>query len=151
MKLGYSFKGGTENTAKAMGKEFRISPKHSEEICRFIKGKKVDEAKRLLTEVIELKTPVPMKRHNKKVAHRKGKFKWHAGRFPRKAASHILRLIESAEANAIYKGLDRDRLFIKHAATHRGRIIRGFKPRAYGRATPWNTHTSNIEIVLEER
>ncbi len=151
MKLGYSFKEDTENTAKAMGKELRISPKHSVEICKFIKGKQVDVAKRMLTEVIELKRHVPMKRHNKKVGHRKGKFKWDAGRFPKKAASHILKIIESAEANAVYKGLDQDRLFIKYAATHRGRVIRGFKPRAYGRATPWNTSTTNVEIVLEER
>jgi large subunit ribosomal protein L22 len=39
---------------------------------------------------------------------------------------------------------------IKVACASRGRIEQGYMPRAYGRSSPWNEQTTNIEIVLEE-
>ncbi|MFQ6135816.1 MAG: 50S ribosomal protein L22 [Candidatus Hydrothermarchaeales archaeon] len=151
-ELGYSYKPkNEEKAAEAIGRELRVSPKHSVEICNAIKGMKVEDGKRYLKEVIELKKIVPFRKYKKGVAHRRGIRRWHTGRYPKKAASGILKVLESAEANAEYKGLDTDKLHIKHIAAKRGRIIRGFIPRAFGRSTPFNTPTTHIEIVLEER
>ncbi|MFQ5974951.1 MAG: 50S ribosomal protein L22 [Candidatus Hydrothermarchaeales archaeon] len=150
--MGYSYKPKNEAmSAKAIGKELRISPKDSCEICNAIKGMMIDEAKEYLEDVIDMKKTVPFRRFKKGMAHRRGLKKWYTGRWPRKAASQILEVLKGAEANADYKGLDTDRLHIKHIATKRGRIIKGFIPRAFGRSSPFNTPTSHIEIVLEER
>ncbi len=140
-----------EKVARAIGRELRISPKSSVEVCRAMRKKGVEKAKAFLNDVIALEIPVPMKKFKKGVAHRRGLSKAYAGRYPVKAASKILKVLESAEANAEYKGLDTEKLFIKHISTQRGRVIKGIIPRAFGRATPHNEETTNIEVVLQER
>ncbi|MEE8168012.1 MAG: 50S ribosomal protein L22 [Candidatus Hydrothermarchaeales archaeon] len=140
-----------EKIAKALGMELRISPKSAVEICRELRGKDLYKAKTLLEDVASLKKPVPLRRYKKGVAHRRGLDKAYAGRYPMKAATHILKVLEGAEANAEYKGLDPESLYIKHISAQRGRIIRGFRPRAHGRATPNDEVTTNLQVVLEER
>lgn len=152
-KLGYSYnkKVNEEKTVRATGKDFRISFKDSMEICREINGKRLAYAKRFLTEVIEKKRAVPYRTHKKGLAHRRGLTKAYAGAYPLKAASHMLKLLENAEANAGFKGLDTEMLFIKHIQAKKARPIRGFLPRAMGRATPHDTTTTHIEVWLDER
>jgi len=139
-----------ERTSKAMRSEMHISPKHSFEICRAIKGKMTEDAKVYLEEVINMQRSVPFKRHKRDLAHRSDLVGWDAGRYPVKASSEILKLIIDAESNAVYKDLEPERMRIKHIATKKGRTIRGFTPRAMGRATPKNTETVTVEILLEE-
>ena len=67
-----------------------------------------------------------------------------------KAAKAILKVLENAQSNAEYKGLDADNMRVKVACAHRGRIQQGFMPRAFGRSSPWNEQTTSIEIILEE-
>jgi large subunit ribosomal protein L22 len=153
-RFGYSVKiddEDEEKIARAIGRELRVSPKSSTEICRAVKKKSVEKAKEFLNEVVEMKRPVPMKRFKKGVAHKRGLEKAYAGRYPKKAASQILKVLESAEANAEYKGLDTERLYVKHISTQRGRVIRGIIPRAFGRASAHNEQTTNIEVILQER
>jgi large subunit ribosomal protein L22 len=149
--VGYSYTPKKEKFSRALGREIRISPKFSMEICREIRGKKLDAARAFLEDVIAMKKPVPLRRFNKGVAHRRGLVKAFAGRYPVKAAKNILKVLESAAANAEYKGLDTERLYISHVAAQKGRIIRGIRPRAFGRASPSNTWTTHVEVVLEER
>lgn len=139
-----------ETTAMAMATELHISPKHAYELCRAIRGRKVDEAEEFLEKVLNRKVAVPFKRYKKKVAHRRGLIKWYAGRYPVKATSEILKLIRSAKSNAEYKGLDPDALRIWRAITKQGRTIHGIRPRAFGRATAEDTETVTVEIVLKE-
>ena len=135
-----------------MAHELHISPKHAFEICRAVKGKKVEEAETFLEAVLEKRAAVPFKRHKKKVGHRRGlkKWKWDAGRYPVKASAEILRLLRSAMGNAEYKGLDPETMRIWHTATKKGRTLKGTMPRAFGRATAKNTETVTIEMVLRE-
>ena len=137
-------------TARAMAYELHISPKHAYEICRALRGMKVGDAERYLEAVLEGRVPVPFRRHKKKVAHRRGLNGWYAGRYPVKASEAILRLIKEAKANAEYKGLDPDMMRIWHIATKKGRVIAGVMPRAFGRATPKNTETVTVEVILKE-
>ncbi|MFX1500226.1 MAG: 50S ribosomal protein L22 [Promethearchaeota archaeon] len=151
----YSFveqKYDTDRLAKASGRDIRIKPKHAREICAVIKGMKVEQAKSYLEKVISLEQSVPFRRHKKKVAHRKDlkQFKWYAGRFPQKAAARIYEILTSVESNAEYKGLDIDLCRIIHAATHSGRIIKRYIPRAHGRSSAKNKHLSHVEIVIYE-
>ncbi|MEJ5327767.1 MAG: 50S ribosomal protein L22 [Candidatus Bathyarchaeia archaeon] len=140
-----------EKTAKASGRELRVSHKASREVCRTIKGMMLANAKAYLKAVVAKKKAVPFKRYKKKLGHRAGLTKAYAGRYPVKAAEQILRVIESAEANAENKGLDVDRLRILHAAAYPGVKIKRYMPRAHGRASPKYETTTHIEIVLEEK
>jgi large subunit ribosomal protein L22 len=147
----YSIQGlDPDKTAIASGRDLRISPKAAREICHYIKGMRLDKAKETLQEVVELKRPVPYRRHKKKVAHRKGTEGFDAGRFPQKAAGEILKLLGSVEANAEFKGLYTDRLKIIHIASHRARVIRNYIPRAFGRSSPYFNHLTHIEVAVEE-
>ncbi|RBQ22891.1 50S ribosomal protein L22 [Candidatus Methanobinarius endosymbioticus] len=140
----------SSKTARAMGKTLKISPKHSIEICSAVRGMNVEKAKNYLNEVIEMKKAIPFKRHNKKVGHRKGLEDWPSGRYPVKAAKEILKILENAEANAEYKGLDTENLKIVHISSHKGFVIKRGIPRAFGRVTPFNTPTTHVQIVLGE-
>jgi large subunit ribosomal protein L22 len=131
--MGYTQKTDPETTSRALGK--------------MLVGKKVEDAKKYLQGVIELKTPVPYTRFKMFL---NPKPKVGPGRYPKKAAQAILRVIESAQSNAEYKGLEADNMRVKVAAAHRGSIEKAYMPRAQGRSTPWNEQTTNIEIILEE-
>ncbi|MGB9927392.1 MAG: 50S ribosomal protein L22 [Methanosarcina sp.] len=147
-RINYSINADPETSSKAMGSELHISPKKSREVCCKIKGMKVSEARKFLENVIALKEAVPFKRHHDGTGHRKGPMA--AGRYPVNASKEILKILKNAESNAEYKGLEPANMFITHAAIQRGRAIRGFMPRARGRATPKDTETVNIEMILSE-
>jgi len=140
-----------EKTAKASGREIKVSHKHSREVCKTIKGMTLTNAKTYLRDVIEKKTPVPFTRYNKKAGHRHGLVKTFSGRYPIKAAARILTILEAAEANAENKNLDTDRLTILHAAAYPGSKMKRFTPRAHGRASPKYETLTHIEIVLNEK
>jgi len=137
----------SEKSAKAYGYELHCSPKDSTNIVRAIKGMMLEDAKKYLEDVIALKRPVPAVYHKHKIHHRKG---IGPGSYPEKAARCILMVLKNAENNADYKGLDAENMRIIHASAYRGREIKGYMPRAHGRAADKNEQTTNIEIILEE-
>jgi large subunit ribosomal protein L22 len=139
-----------ETTVKASGRELRVSPKHAREVCKTINNMKLDQAKDYLSQVIKKKKPVPYGRHKKKVGHRHGLHKPPTGRYPVKAAEKVLQVLESAEANAEFKGLETERLKIIYASAHPGMKIRKYKPRAFGRMTPYFETLCHVELILEQ-
>lgn len=141
-----------DRLAKGAGRDLRMKPKHGQEICAVIKGMKVDQAKTFLEKVIRMEQSVPFRRSKKKQAHRHDlkQFKWYAGRYPQKAAARVYEVLSAVESNAEYKGLDVETCRIVHAATHRGRIIKRFMPRARGRSTAKYRHLSHVEIAIYE-
>lgn len=149
----YSYKaspGEEDRLVKASLREVSISPKAAVEICREIKGMYLEKAKRFLEEVIEMKRSVPYKRYVRDVGHRRELEGWKIGRYPVKAAKYILRLLENLENNAEMKGLDTSRVRIIHVAALRGRKIRKYIPRAFGRATPYFDTLVHVEVVGRE-
>ena len=140
-----------EKTAKASGREVRVSHKHAREVCRAVKGMMLAQAKEYLRDVMDKKKAVPFRRYKKKLGHRHGLKKTYAGRYPIKAAKKVLNVIEGAEANAENKGLDVDRLRVFHAAAYPGMKIKRFTPRAHGRSSPKYETPTHIEIVLDEK
>ena len=143
----YSTNVDQDKTAKAYGYELHCSPKDSMNLARAIKGMKIEDAKKYIQEIIDMKRPLPAIYHNLKRAHQKG---IGPGSFPQKAARYMLKILENAENNAEYKGFDVESMKISHISAYQGRVIKGIMPRAYGRATDKNTSTTNIEIILEE-
>lgn len=147
-KIGYSAQNlDDDTTARAIGRELPVSPKKAVELCRALRGRSVEAAKAYLERVIALKQAVPMRRYNTMIAHKHGTG---PGRYPVKVARHFLKVLQTAEENAGYKGLEVDNMRIKVLAAHRGATTKGRMPRAQGRSTPWNHETVNLEVVLEE-
>jgi large subunit ribosomal protein L22 len=87
-----------ERSVKCSGRELRISPKAATEICRAIRGMRLDDAKRFLEDVASKKRSVVYRRYKTEVPHKSGG--GGAGRFPMKAASKMLGLIEELQSNA---------------------------------------------------
>jgi len=137
-------------TVKASARELRVSPKHATEVCSTIKGMKLYQAKTYLQNVVAKRQPVPIRKHKKKIPHRRGLQKAYAGRYPVKAAQKVLRILENAEANAEYKGLDTERLKIIYASAHPGMKIKRYIQRAFGRSTPRFKTLCHIELILEQ-
>ncbi len=141
---GYTFKDyNNEHMARAVGMALPISMKFSREICRFIKNKNPSHARKLLEEVIQKKTAIPFTRYNFDLAH---KTKIGPGRYPEKASIEFIKLIESVEANAQFKGLNTPNLIIIHVSAHNAG-----KAWHYGRFSRRRMKRTNVEIILEEK
>lgn len=147
----YSISGiSPEKTAMGSGRDLRISPKAAREICAYIRGMKLSQAKQVLENVIEKKQLIPYKRHNKEIPHRRGVPKFYTGRYPQKAAKEILKVLGQVESNAEFKGLVVENVRITHLAAQRARKIKKYIPRAFGRSSPYFDLLTHIEVVVEE-
>ena len=85
--------------AQAQGRDMPLSLKHVKFICRFIKGKTIQEALDLMNKVSEKKIYVPM---SGELACRKKGIK---GRYPVKASREFIRVLKGLQGNANVAGL----------------------------------------------
>ena len=112
-----------ENTlVKAINKNVRTSPRKLALVCNFIKGKKADVALRDLEFT------------RKKIAH--------------DVSKTVKSAIANAENNYQY---DIDNLFVKEAFVGKSLVMKRYRPRAKGRASPIKKPFSRITIILEEK
>jgi large subunit ribosomal protein L22 len=151
-QFGYAFQNYDKTRhVRASIREKDISHKHAREIAVAIKGRSIEKARELLENVIARKEAIPYRRYNNEVAHRSNiRDGFFAGRFPKKASSEFLRILDNLESNAEYKGMDLDRLRIVSAAVHKGTKLKRFQPRAMGRSSPKFDTLVHVEIVAEE-
>jgi len=134
---------------RAALREKTISHKHAREIAVAIKGLSLEKARDYLLSVVALKRSIPFRRYKNQVGHRSDPGTM-SGRYPQKAATEILKLLDNLESNAEYKGIDLDRLKIINATVHKGRLLKRFIPRAMGRATAKNNVFTHVELVAQE-
>ena len=112
-----------ENTlVKAINKNVRSSPRKLSLVCNFIKGKKADIALRDLEFT------------RKRVA--------------KDVSKTVKSAISNAENNYQY---DIDNLIVKEAYVGKSLVMKRYRPRAKGRASPIKKPYSRITIVLEEK
>ena len=112
-----------ENTlVKAINKNVRSSPRKLSLVCNFIKGKKADIALRDLEFT------------RKRVA--------------KDVSKTVKSAISNAENNYQY---DIDNLIVKEAYVGKSLVMKRYRPRAKGRASPIKKPFSRITIVLEEK
>jgi len=138
----YAFQGYIKETmARAFGSDLPISWKTATMICNAIRNKSLQEAKDFLNAVIQKKKAVKMTRYNFDRGHKKG---IGPGRFPVKASKEILKIIESAEANARQKNLTD--LQLKHICVHRAS-----KPWHYGRQRRRQMKRAHVEVVIAQK
>lgn len=132
-----------ENMAKVVGRSLPISTKFCVEICNFIRNKNTSEAKEILRKVIDRKKAIPFKIFNKDLSHKR---KIGPGRYPKKAAGEIIKLLESVEANAQFKGLNTSNLYIAHINAHLAS-----RPWRYGRQRRRKAKRTYVEIIVGEK
>ena len=135
-----------ENEASARGWHLPVSPKHSREIAAAIRGKKLSDAIKFVEKVAAMEVPVEMRRHNRKVGHKNGR----PARFPVKAARAILKILKNVEANAEYKGLEKENLLISRIEVYRGSYKRPFMSRAFCKSPRSRGRRASISVVVKE-
>ena len=110
------------NLVKAINKNVRTGARKANLVLNFIKGKKADVAIRDLE-------------------------------FTRKkVAQDIKKTVKSAIANAENNyQYDIDNLYVKEAYAGKSIVMKRFRPRAKGRASPIKKPYSRVTIILEER
>ena len=113
-----------------------ISTKHSTFVCKFIKGKKIEDAIKDLEKVVILKKAVPMKGE---IPHRKGMM---SGRYPKKTAEHFIKLLKGLSANANVNGLENP--IISEA-------IANLASRPYSKFGRVRRKRTHIKIVVKEK
>ena len=151
-QFGYAFQNYDKTKhVRASIREKDISHKHAREIAVAIKGRSIEKARELLENVMSRKEAIPYRRYNNEVAHRSNiRDGFFAGRFPKKAASEFLKILDNLESNAEYKGMDLDRLRIVSTAVHKGTKLKRFQPRAMGRSSPKFDILVHVEIIAQE-
>lgn len=117
-------------TSSARATDARISPKHSFVICNEIRGKRLENAKKILESMIAKKISLK-------------------GKYYTNASKKILELLESANANAAFSGLAVENLFVKIARADKG--YKFIRPKSRARFRGRRAKVTNIEIVVEER
>lgn len=110
---------GKEHFVKVDVHNLPVSTKKSVEICEFIRHKELSKAKKQLTQVLEMKLAIPIKRFHKDRAHRPGRG-ISAGFYPVRTVKEFIILLNSLEANAAQKGLDVNNLVIHYAVANQG-------------------------------
>ncbi|HZI90930.1 MAG TPA: 50S ribosomal protein L22 [Thermoleophilaceae bacterium] len=104
---------------RAQAKYVRSAPRKARLVMDHIRGKRLDDARAILSHT------------------------------PRHAATDISKLLESAVANAENNfELDPEDLSISRCFVDEGPTIKRFRPRAQGRATRINKRTSHMTITL---
>ncbi|MEM0084461.1 MAG: 50S ribosomal protein L22 [Candidatus Methanomethylicia archaeon] len=148
---GYSVKElDPETTAKASGRDLNISYKAAYEICKFIRGMKLEEAIEYLEKVCRKERYIPFTRYTGKIAHHRGIKGRTALKYPIKASKEIIKVLNQVKANAEFKGLDPDKLKIIHIAAMKGPTLKRYIERAFGRASPYNRQLVHIEVAVAE-
>lgn len=133
-----------EAAARAALNDVSVSPKIAVEMCDFLRGKSLQKAKTQLSQIIEHKIALPIRRFKKgSTSHRKGMGQ---GRYPEKASKIVLELLNSVEKNAKFKGYNTDKLMIMHMCSNKaaGRM-------RYSRRGMRLMKRSNIEIMVSEK
>ncbi len=144
MAYHYATQVANEHTARAVGKELNISSKIAVEVCSYLRNRRLQDAKRRLGNVLAKQEAIPVKRYNFDLAHKKGGVG--PGRYPIKTCKAILGILESAEANAQFKGLNTSLLQIIHICSHNaGKSIH------YGRRSGREMKKTHVEVVVEEK
>lgn len=109
-----------------------VSTKHTINIGKWVKGKNVDDVIKMLNQVISKERAVPFVKFNNNVPHKKGMT---AGRYPVKAAKHVIKGLELVKNNAEVKDLDVSNLIINEFIPNRARSVRQRAKYRSGRST----------------
>ena len=107
---------------RAIGKYIRISPQKARLVVNMIRGKKVEEAQKILTFT------------------------------RKKAAGIVEKVLKSAIANATQNpNIDEKILYVKEIFVGQGPTLKRWRARAQGRAAMIKKRMSHITVILDEK
>ena len=109
----------TDMEAKATARYLRISPRKLRRSVDLIRGRHVDDARRILTF-----SPLGSNRT-------------------------LIKVLNSAVSNAEQKNAIPENLVVSKVWVDEGPTLRRFRPRAYGRATRVRKRTSHVTVVVQ--
>lgn len=150
----YSFKpANPSKSCQTRGEYLRVHFKNTREAAMALKNMTLAKAQKFLEDVKEKKQCVPFRRFKGGVGRCAQAKVWGVtqGRWPEKSAEFLSTLLENAKGNAEAKGLDLERLIVKHVQVNRAPKQRRRTYRAHGRVTPYMSSPCHIEIVLCEQ
>ncbi|MCS7122464.1 MAG: 50S ribosomal protein L22 [Candidatus Micrarchaeota archaeon] len=133
-------------TASARIEGVDASYKDLVEISNLLRYRDVKEAKDILERVIKGEMYVPYRRYNKKMGHRERGIK---GRFPKKEARILLKLLNSCVSNAKQRGMDENNLKIIHISANKKAMYYRIQPK--GKPFRQRLVLARAEIILGER
>ena len=149
MEIRYAFKPkDLTNIARGMGRDLDISFKHAVEISTRLNGMMVNDAIKLLEGVISLEQVIPFRKYKKGVGHRKGLRGYNLGRYPKKAAGEIFKIINNVVSNANYKGLDAEKLKIVNIQALKG--VSRLRRKQKGRHRTIRRQFVHVQITAKE-
>lgn len=137
----YAYQGNQQTTARAAGTDIPVSTKSTIMVANFVRGKSVERAQRDLGEVLKKKMAVPFTRFTDGAGHKPG---IGPGKYPIKATTHMLSVINSAAANARDKGFGDDLTIVSVTVHQAARQMR------YGRLRGRQRKGTHIEVVVAE-
>lgn len=109
------------NLAVAQSKGVRISPRKIRLVADSIRNMKADEALNALSQI------------------------------SKRGALSLDKTLKSAIANAVNKGLVKEKLFIKSLEINEAPALKRYHPSSRGRIHPYKRKGSHVKIVLEEK
>ena len=134
-------KTGKEHLAVARALSLPISTKQCVELSTNLRYRTTSYAKKFLQDVLVKKRAVVFRRFTQDLGHKPG---IGPGRYPQKAAQEFLKLINSVEANAQFKGLDTSKLKIVKIVANKASIpFTGSRLRR-------NSKSSHLEVEVQE-
>jgi len=125
---GYALKKNEKKSAKVFGKGLPISTKDSVAICRKISGMNLQKGREFLIGMLSEERSLD-------------------GKFHTKATMEIVGLLNSAESNAEFKGLDPEKMII-NASAHEGYTF--YRPRRF-KVHGRKKKITHVQIVLEQK
>ena len=118
------------------GRSLPISTKKSRDICKFIRGKKIERAISELGEVLAKKRAVPMKGE---IPHKKGIM---AGGYPEKTIKHFIKLLKSLQANASVNEIEDPIITM---------AVANMASKPYGKFGRWRRKRTHVKIIATEK
>ncbi|HEV8289621.1 MAG TPA: 50S ribosomal protein L22 [Candidatus Norongarragalinales archaeon] len=142
---------------RAQGYDYNASYKDLSQCCATIKYKPVTRARQILDDVISMKMPIWYTNFNSRLGAR-SQLGGKRGRYPKKEAKILHKLLQNAVANATAKGLDPAKLVVQHASAYKQntyprskRVWVSSVVLGYGKmATRHDFETARCEITVAE-
>jgi len=140
-------------STKARGSDLRIHYKNTRETVAAVRGMKLRRAKQYLNAVLAHKECVPFTIHKRGTGRTAQASAWGVtqGRWPKKSVQAVLDLLQNAEANAEFKGLDIDSLYVSHIEAQAAQRGRRRTYRAHGRINAYMSSPTHIQLILSEK
>jgi len=141
----YSYEPKGKNFGRAYVQGVNASFKDLCAVCDSVRGRNAQSAIEFLAAAAKGEKAIAYRTHNAGMGHR-AELGGRKGGYPKKAAGIILKLVESAYANASIKGFTN--LKVKHISANKQNCLPRMSPK--GKRMRMDYETANAQVVLEE-